>query len=75
MFGPSPCTLSAVWWGVGLAATFSIIFGVIFICVYYKASENLFQGRNQQIFKASVSWIAMMMVRSGCLLLGDGAQG
>lgn len=51
-----------VWWGVGLGIVISIVFGIIFICLYYLASQSLFTGSNQLYFKASVSWIAAFMI-------------
>ena len=51
-----------VWWGVGLGVCASLIFGIVFIVLYYKAAQNLFQGPNQMIFKGVVSWIASFMI-------------
>ena len=51
-----------VWWGVGLGVVVSILFGIIFIVIYYKAAQNLFQGPNQMIFKGAVSWMACLMI-------------
>lgn len=51
-----------VWWGVGLGVAVSILFGIIFIVLYYKAAQNLFSGPNQMLFKGIVSWIACLMI-------------
>ncbi len=40
----------------------SIIFGIIFIVVYYTAQSNLFKGTNRDWFKGIISWIAAALI-------------
>lgn len=57
-----PSLRKQVWWGVGAGLIVSIIFGVVFSCVYYVAKNNVFNGNDKAIFKGSIAWFA------GCLI-------
>lgn len=57
-----PMLRRAVWWGVASGVTVSIIFGVIFIAIYYTAQQNLFKGKNRDWFKGIVSYIAAALI-------------
>lgn len=65
---PAPLTIHlaslrpAVWWGVAGGVGVSIIFGIIFIAVYYTAQSNLFKGTNRDWFKGIISWIAAALI-------------
>ncbi len=52
----------AVWYGVLGGVGVSIIFGVIFIALYYTAQSNLFKGTNRDWFKGIISWIAAALI-------------
>ncbi|KXZ41484.1 hypothetical protein GPECTOR_439g322 [Gonium pectorale] len=52
----------AVWWGVAGGVGVSIIFGIIFIVVFYTAQNNLFAGTNRDWFKGIISWIAALLI-------------
>lgn len=66
-----PWLKKQVWWGVGLGFVISIIIGVVFIVIFYAAKDNVFQGKNQNLFKGSISllaavliaWLAFIMLR------------
>lgn len=51
-----------VWYGVAGGVGVSIIFGVVFISIYYTASSNLFSGKNRDWFKGIISWIAALLI-------------
>ncbi|KAL6765919.1 iron permease FTR1 family-domain-containing protein [Haematococcus lacustris] len=51
-----------VWWGVGCGAALSILFGVIFISVFYVTKENVFTGTNKSIFAGSICWFAGTLI-------------
>ncbi|PNH12297.1 Plasma membrane iron permease [Tetrabaena socialis] len=57
-----PALKRAVWWGVVGGVVVSIIFGVIFISVYYTAQSNLFKGKNRDWFKGIISWVAALLI-------------
>ncbi|GFR40538.1 hypothetical protein Agub_g1111, partial [Astrephomene gubernaculifera] len=52
----------AVWYGVAAGVAVSIVFGIIFIAVYYTAKNNLFQGKNRDWFKGVISWVAALLI-------------
>lgn len=56
------CPTAAVWWAVAAGVGVSIIFGVIFISIYYTAQNNLFKGKNRDWFKGIISWIAAVLI-------------
>ncbi len=51
-----------MWWGVAAGVGVSIIFGVIFISIYYTAQSNLFKGKNRDWFKGIIAWIAAVLI-------------
>ncbi|GIL73371.1 hypothetical protein Vretimale_4789 [Volvox reticuliferus] len=57
-----PALKKSVWYGVAAGVGVSIIFGVIFIAVYYTAKDNLFAGKNRDWFKGIISWIAALLI-------------
>lgn len=57
-----PALIRTVWWAVLAGVGGSIIFGVIFVVLYYVAQNNLFQGRNRDIFKGVISWVAALLI-------------
>lgn len=61
MSGCNPSAL-AVWWGVAAGVGGSIIFGIIFVCIYYVARDNVFQGKNRNIFKGAIAWFAGALI-------------
>eukprot|EP00158_Paraphelidium_tribonemae_P000418 Partr_v1_DN22245_c0_g1_i4_m59169 putative iron permease len=51
-----------VWWGAGLGLLLAIIFGVIFIIIFYVADNNLFSGDGKKIFEGILSWFASIII-------------
>lgn len=57
-----PALKRAVWWGVAGGVAVSILFGIIFIALYYTAQNNLFKGKNRDWFKGIISYIAAALI-------------
>ncbi|GLC38037.1 hypothetical protein PLESTB_000443600 [Pleodorina starrii] len=57
-----PALKKAVWWGVAGGVGVSIIFGVVFIAIFYTAKNSLFAGKNRDWFKGIISWIAGFLI-------------
>ncbi|GLI69194.1 hypothetical protein VaNZ11_013763 [Volvox africanus] len=57
-----PALKKSVWYGVAAGVGVSIVFGVVFIAVYYTAKNNLFSGKNRDWFKGVISWIAAVLI-------------
>ncbi|EFJ41749.1 hypothetical protein VOLCADRAFT_77510 [Volvox carteri f. nagariensis] len=57
-----PGLKKAVWYGVAAGVGVSIVFGVIFIAIYYTARDNLFSGKKRAMFKGVISWIAAFLI-------------
>ncbi|GIL42605.1 hypothetical protein Vafri_569 [Volvox africanus] len=57
-----PALKKSVWYGVAVGVGVSIVFGAIFITVYYTAKDNLFSGKNRDWFKGVISWVAAVLI-------------
>lgn len=58
----APQLKKQVWWGVAAGVLISLILAAVFAIAYYKAQNNLFQGRNQMIFNGVIFWVASAFV-------------